>query len=241
MTSAKASVSVRAITSDTTTKGHLVRAAAMSDERGILTTGLVAMIQIALIRPSATASNMTTAYSPGARAVFGALQNRAARATSSGAKSVWAARVLAMPPVSRPPMALGWPVIENGAAVEQGEALRIQRAERALHMHALIARGNSRLEVDRGGVGAQGDAVVTIELNIAGQIELLGLLQIHAVAAARGHPGAIGQGQIADRGGEVDPVRRHLVGDIGGDGVAAALLVHAVVARPAQHAVLRLA
>jgi len=29
---------------------------------------------------------------------------------------MWPARVLAMPPVSRPPMALGWPVIEKGQA-----------------------------------------------------------------------------------------------------------------------------
>jgi hypothetical protein len=62
------------------------------------------------------ASNISMAFRPGARAVSGAPQKRATRSRSSGAKSMWPARVLAMPPVSRPPMALGWPVIENGQA-----------------------------------------------------------------------------------------------------------------------------
>ena len=44
----------------------------------------------------------------------GAFQNRRTRSTSSGAKPICAASWLARPPTSRPPIALGWPVSENG-------------------------------------------------------------------------------------------------------------------------------
>ncbi len=109
-------VSVSAMQSETTTKGHLASASPTRPASGMLTAGLVAITQMALMRPSWTASNMSTALRPGLGEVCGAPQKRATRATSSGAKSIWPARVLAMPPVSRPPMALGWPVIENGQA-----------------------------------------------------------------------------------------------------------------------------
>ena len=44
----------------------------------------------------------------------GAFQKRRTRSISSGAKSMCAASWLARPPTSRPPIALGWPVSENG-------------------------------------------------------------------------------------------------------------------------------
>ena len=76
------------------------------------------MIQSALMRPSATASNMSTAFRPGrvgdARRAPEAAHAIARSAASSS--SICAASWLARPPTSRPPMALGWPVIENGPA-----------------------------------------------------------------------------------------------------------------------------
>ena len=60
---------------------------------------------------------MSTAFRPGRGAIRGAAPE-ALDAVAFGriVKSMWAASVVAMPPTSRPPMALGWPVIENGAA-----------------------------------------------------------------------------------------------------------------------------
>ena len=74
------------------------------------------MIHSALIAPSATASNMSTAFRPGcvgdARRVPEALRRGRGAPGSRGpcARRAWLAR----PPTSRPPMALGWPVTENG-------------------------------------------------------------------------------------------------------------------------------
>ena len=45
---------------------------------------------------------------------MGAPQKRCTRSMLSSLKSMCAANVLARPPTSRPPMALGCPVIENG-------------------------------------------------------------------------------------------------------------------------------
>ena len=80
------------------------------------TAGLVAMIHSALIRPSPTARNRSTALSPGLVAIRGAAQKRRTSSTFSSAKSLCAANVEASPPTSRPPIAFGWPVIENGPA-----------------------------------------------------------------------------------------------------------------------------
>ena len=46
--------------------------------------------------------------------MFGAFQKRPTRSTSAGEKPICAASWLARPPTSRPPIALGWPVSENG-------------------------------------------------------------------------------------------------------------------------------
>ncbi len=43
-------------------------------------------------------------------------QKRPTLARLSSSNPMCAARTLDMPPTSRPPMALGWPVIENGQA-----------------------------------------------------------------------------------------------------------------------------
>ena len=59
----------------TTTKSQPAIAARTAPASGIDTAGLVQMIQIALIRPSATARNMSTAFSPGRSAMVGASQN----------------------------------------------------------------------------------------------------------------------------------------------------------------------
>ncbi len=72
------------------------------------------MIHTALMRPARTASNSSTALRPGRVAMRGAPQNRATRSISAGPKSMWAASVLDSAPTSRPPIALGWPVIEKG-------------------------------------------------------------------------------------------------------------------------------
>lgn len=96
-------VSVSRITSETTTSGQSFRACRTLSASGILTTGLVAMIQIARMRPSATASNISTAFSPGCRAITWLSQKR--YTASAASKPLWAARVVASSPTSRPPMA----------------------------------------------------------------------------------------------------------------------------------------
>ena len=112
---ASAVVSVCRATSETTTSGHRARAARTALASGMLSTGFVAMIQIALIRPSATARNISTAFMPGFSAMRGEPQNVCTmRRCPALSRSMWAASMLASPPVSRPPMAFGWPVTENG-------------------------------------------------------------------------------------------------------------------------------
>ena len=78
------------------------------------TAGLVAMIQRALMRPSAILRNSATALSPSRSAMRGAFQKRRTRSTSGAEKPIWAASMLARPPTSRPPIAFGCPVSENG-------------------------------------------------------------------------------------------------------------------------------
>ena len=114
--SASRTVSVSAMHSDTTTVGHRRSASRTRSASGRLTTGLVERIQINLILPEATAWNSSTALRPGSLTILAAFQKRFTRSTSSGAKSMCAASWFASPPTSRPPMALGWPVMENGEA-----------------------------------------------------------------------------------------------------------------------------
>ena len=114
-TSAQAAVSVMASISDTTTRGHFSKAARALLASGMETTGLVAMIHTALMLPSSMALNKSTAFLPSWLAMVGLPQNRCTSARWSGlAISMWHASWLAKPPTSRPPMALGWPVMENG-------------------------------------------------------------------------------------------------------------------------------
>src|SRR6185437_8619373 len=54
--------------------------------------------------------------SPSWVAMRGAFQKRRTRSMSGGEKPICAASWLARPPTSRPPIALGWPVSENGDA-----------------------------------------------------------------------------------------------------------------------------
>ena len=67
-------VSVCAMMSETTTKGQAAIAAATRPASGMVTAGFVQMIQSALIRPSSTARNMSTAFRPGRSAMTGADQ-----------------------------------------------------------------------------------------------------------------------------------------------------------------------
>ena len=64
-TSASAVVSVERQTSETTTNGQLRIASRTRSASGMLSAGLVPMIHSALIRPSSTARNMSTALRPG--------------------------------------------------------------------------------------------------------------------------------------------------------------------------------
>ena len=90
-TFAVAIVSVLATQSETTTKGHFSKAAFTRLASGMLTTGLVAIIQMALILPSSRASNRSTAFNPGAGAIFSLPQKRPTRSRSSAEKSICAA------------------------------------------------------------------------------------------------------------------------------------------------------
>ena len=64
--------------SETTTNGHAASAARTRSARGMLAAGLVATIHSALTAPSSTASNSSTAFSPGLVA--------SRRATRTGAR-----------------------------------------------------------------------------------------------------------------------------------------------------------
>ncbi len=67
------------------------------------------------MRPSATARNMSTAFRPGRSGMRGASQKaRTAERCIGSSRSRWQASMLASPPTSRPPIALGCPVTENG-------------------------------------------------------------------------------------------------------------------------------
>jgi hypothetical protein len=113
-TSAKAVVSVGQ-QSLTTTNGHAASASRTRAARGMLAAGLVPRTHSALTPPSSTASNSSTALRPGRVAMRRAFQNRRTRSTAaSSSKLICAASWLARPPTSRPPIALGCPVNENG-------------------------------------------------------------------------------------------------------------------------------
>ena len=79
--------------------------------------GFVQTSHSAFTWPSAAASNSSTAVRPGLAGTSGTPQRAATSARCCGlAKSRCALIKLAMPPTSRPPMALGWPVKEKGPA-----------------------------------------------------------------------------------------------------------------------------
>jgi hypothetical protein len=66
------------------------------------------------------------------------------------------------------------------AAVEHGEALGIQHAEGAFHVHHLMARGGVGAHVQAGGFGDQHGAVIPVEGDVAGEVEAVGLLFVDA-------------------------------------------------------------
>ena len=108
-------MSVSAVTSCTTTKGQPRSASATTSASGIEPTGLVWMIQIALILPSPTARNMSTAFSPALSGVAGEAQKPRSTFRCVGfSMSRWQASMFASPPTSRPPIAFGCPVTLNG-------------------------------------------------------------------------------------------------------------------------------
>ncbi len=94
----------------------LAIAARTTSASGSDTTGLVPITHNALISPRPIASNSCTAFNPSWVAMRGAFQNRRTRSMSGGVKSICAASWLERPPTSRPPIALGCPVSENGDA-----------------------------------------------------------------------------------------------------------------------------
>ena len=96
--------------------GSAASASRTRSASGRLTAGLVAMIHSALIRPSRDRVEQVDRLEarPG-RPCVGALPEAPHRARYAGSsKSMCAASWFASPPTSRPPIALGWPVIENG-------------------------------------------------------------------------------------------------------------------------------
>ena len=107
-------VSVCDTASDTTKRSSFLSAARMASARGNVTAGLVCMTQSALISPRSIASNIWIALRPSLCAMFGAAQKRRTRSTSEGEYPMCAANILASPPTSRPPIALGCPVRDSG-------------------------------------------------------------------------------------------------------------------------------
>ena len=111
-----ATVSLERTFSETTNSSSFFSAARAASASGSDTAGLVPITHSALISPRPIASNICTAFSPSWVAMRGAFQNRRTRSMSGGVKAIWAASWLASPPTSRPPIALGCPVSENGDA-----------------------------------------------------------------------------------------------------------------------------
>ena len=106
----------RSTFSETTNSSSFFSASRAASAFGSDTAGLVPITHSALISPRAMASNIWTAFSPSWVAMRGAFQNRRTRSISGGVNPIWAASWLASPPTSRPPIALGCPVSENGDA-----------------------------------------------------------------------------------------------------------------------------
>ena len=105
------------------TRGSIVNTASMRSFFGSAITpayaaskGGVAQLTKSLAIAYADEGIRVNAIAPGWVATAGLPQKRARRARDGSSKSMWAARVVAMPPVSRPPMAFGWPVMEKGHA-----------------------------------------------------------------------------------------------------------------------------
>ena len=79
---------------ETTSSSSLTSASHTASARGKDTAGLVPMTHIALIRPSAAASNMPTAFNPSPLTTLGASQKRRTRSRSGFVKPMWAASML---------------------------------------------------------------------------------------------------------------------------------------------------
>jgi hypothetical protein len=115
--SAKSQVAAVAKASCTTTNSARCRARRTVAWSGRLWAGLVQAIHKALISPSAAAWNISTAVLPGFSGTLAHAPQRGDFGAVRGlARSRWPLSRLAMPPTSRPPMALGWPVSEKGPA-----------------------------------------------------------------------------------------------------------------------------
>ena len=115
--SAKAQVSAVAKASCTTTNSARSSARRTVAWLGMDCAGLVQAIHNALISPSAAASNISTAVLPGLDGTSAMPHKLATSWRCAGlAMSRCALIKLAKPPTSRPPMALGCPVRENGPA-----------------------------------------------------------------------------------------------------------------------------
>ena len=107
-TSAYWQVSVLLYASCTTTNSAVLSAVNTLFKSGIECAGFVQAIQIALISPLLTASNISTAVLPGFSGTESMPQSLATSSRCSGLfNSLCAGNKLAMPPTSRPPMALG--------------------------------------------------------------------------------------------------------------------------------------
>ena len=115
--SAYSQVAVVAKASCTTTNSARCRARRTVAWSGMLCAGLVQAIHSALISPSAAAWNISTAVRPGRAGTSLNPHSAATSARCAGlARSRWADSRFAMPPTSRPPMALDWPVSDSGPA-----------------------------------------------------------------------------------------------------------------------------
>ena len=70
--------------------------------------------------------------------------------------------------------------LDGGALVGDGEALGVQDAERTLRVGRFGAGGSAVPDVDRGAGSGHRRAIVTVQRDILGQVELVGVLQEHA-------------------------------------------------------------
>ena len=96
--------------------------------------------------------------------------------------------------------------LDHSAPVGEGEALGVELAERTLDMHLLGTGGCPRLELDGRRVGQQRGAVVPVELDVAGEIELSSMLVVDPLVGLDHQPAGGRAAEVGLHVRQIDPI-----------------------------------